>query len=367
MFDETEYMEINMGPQHPSTHGVLRLKLKLNGETVVECRPIIGYLHRGVEKICENKTFFQGQIWTDRLDYCSAVSNNLGWAEAVEKLFGITVPRRALYLRTLLTELNRLASHLIWLATHALDIGAMTVFLYTFRERELIMDMFEAFCGARLTTTAFRIGGLYQDLPPGFEAMVRAFLAKFPACLDEYETLLTENRIWKKRTVGVAKLSAEDAIALGVTGPVLRAAGVAYDIRKAFPYAAYRELDFEVPTRTEADTYARYLVRMEEMRQSCRLVAQCLDGLPEGPIMAKLPKVLRSEVNEIYHPTEAPKGELGYYLVGEKGSLNPYRFHVRAPGFANLQALPKMVEGGLVADIIAAIGTLDVVLGEIDR
>ena len=367
MFDESEYMEINMGPQHPSTHGVLRLKLKLNGETVMECRPIIGYLHRGVEKICENKTFFQGQIWTDRMDYCSAISNNLGWAEAVEKLFGITVPRRARYLRTLLNELNRLASHLIWLATHALDIGAMTVFLYTFRERELLMDMFEAFCGARLTTTAFRIGGLQQDLPTGFEGMVRSFLPKFPTCMDEYETLLTENRIWKKRTVGVAILNAEDAIALGVTGPVLRAAGVSYDIRKAFPYAAYSELDFDIPTRSESDTYARYLVRMEEMRQSCRIVAQCLDGLPEGPIMAKLPKVLRSEVNEIYHPTEAPKGELGYYLVGEKGGLNPYRFHVRAPGFANLQALPKMVEGGLVADIIAAIGTLDVVLGEIDR
>jgi NADH-quinone oxidoreductase subunit D len=367
VFDQSEYMEINMGPQHPSTHGVLRLKLKLDGETVMACRPVIGYLHRGVEKICENKTFFQGQIWTDRLDYCSAVSFNLGWAEAVEKLFGITVPRRAHYLRTLLNELNRVASHLLWLATHALDIGAMSVFLYTFRDREAILDMFEAFCGARLTTTAFRIGGLHQDLPPDFETMARAFLAKFPACMEEYETLLTENRIWKKRTVGVAILKSEDAIAMGVTGPVLRASGVSYDIRKAFPYAAYREMDFIVPTRPEADTYARYLVRLEEMRQSCRIVAQCLDGLPEGPIMAKLPKVLRSEVNEIYHPTEAPKGEAGYYLIGEKGSLNPYRFRIRTPSFNNLQALPKMVEGHLVADIVAAIGTLDVVLGEIDR
>jgi NADH-quinone oxidoreductase subunit D len=364
---KNEEMEINMGPQHPSTHGVLRLKLKLDGEIVKSCRPCIGYLHRGVEKICENKTFFQGQVWTDRMDYCSAVANNLGWAEAVEKLFGITVPRRAQYIRTMLNEFNRLASHLIWLATHGLDIGAMTVFIYTFREREDILDIFEAFCGSRLTTTAFRIGGLREDMPPGMEKKVRDFLAKFPACMDEYETLLTENRIWKKRTIGVGILKAEDALAMGVTGPVLRAAGVPYDIRKAFPYAAYKEMDFEVPTRKEADTYARYLVRLEEMRQSARIIRQCMDGMPEGPVMAKLPKVLKSEVNEVYHPTEAPKGELGYYLVGEKGSANPYRFHVRAPGFVNLQALPKMIEGGLIADVIATIGTLDVVLGEIDR
>ncbi|BDU75019.1 NADH-quinone oxidoreductase subunit D [Mesoterricola silvestris] len=364
---KNEEMEINMGPQHPSTHGVLRLKLKLDGEIVTKCTPCIGYLHRGVEKICENKSFFQGQVWTDRMDYTSAIANNLGWAESIEKLFGITVPRRATYIRTMLNEFNRLASHLIWLATHGLDIGAMTVFIYTFREREAILDIFDAFCGSRLTTTAFRIGGLREDLPPGFEKLVRNFLAKFPDCINEYETLLTENRIWKKRTVGIGLLKAEDAIAMGVTGPVLRAAGVSYDIRKAFPYAAYSEMDFEVPTRTEADTYARYLVRLEEMRQSTRIIQQCIDGLPEGPVMAKLPKVLRSEVNEVYHPTEAPKGELGYYLVGEKGSLNPYRFHVRAPGFINLQALPMMIEGGLVADVIATIGTLDVVLGEIDR
>jgi len=364
---KNEEMEINMGPQHPSTHGVLRLKLKLDGEVVRHCRPVIGYLHRGVEKICENKTFFQGQVWTDRMDYTSAVANNLGWAEAVEKLFGVTVPRRAQYIRTMLTEYNRLASHLIWLATHALDIGAMTVFLYTFREREAVLDLFEAFCGARLTTTAFRIGGLREDLPPGFEKMARAFQARFLDCIDEYETLLTENRIWKKRTIGVGLLKAEDAIAMGVTGPVLRAAGVSYDIRKAFPYAAYAEMEFEVPTRPEADTYARYLVRLAEMRQSHRIINQCLDGLPEGPVMAKLPKTLKAEVNEVYHPTECPKGELGYYLVGEKGSTNPYRFHVRAPGFINLQALPMMIEGSMVADVIATIGTLDVVLGEIDR
>ncbi|BDU78868.1 NADH-quinone oxidoreductase subunit D [Mesoterricola sediminis] len=364
---KNEEMEINMGPQHPSTHGVLRLKLKLDGEVITSCRPCIGYLHRGVEKICENKTFFQGQVWTDRMDYCSAVANNLGWAEAVEKLFGITVPRKARYVRTMLNEFNRLASHLIWLATHGLDIGAMTVFLYTFRERERILDINEAFCGSRLTTTAFRIGGLREDMPPGFEKMVRDFLAIFPDAMNEYETMLTENRIWKKRTIGVGILKAEDAIAMGVTGPVLRAAGVEYDIRKAHPYAAYSEMDFSIPTRPEADTYARYLVRLEEMRQSARIIQQCIDGMPEGPVMAKLPKVLRAEVNEVYHPTEAPKGELGYYLVGEKGGLNPYRFHVRAPGFVNLQALPKMIEGSLVADVIATIGTLDVVLGEIDR
>jgi len=364
---KNQEMEINLGPQHPSTHGVLRVMLRLDGETIVKCTPKIGYLHRGVEKICENKSFFQGQVWTDRMDYCSAVANNLGWAEACEKLLGITVPRRAQYIRTMLNEFNRLASHLIWLATHALDIGAMTVFLYAFREREDILDLNEAFCGSRLTTTAFRIGGLREDLPPGFEAMVKKFLAKFEDCLQEYENLLSENRIWKKRTVGVAKLSAEDAIALGVTGPVLRAAGVPYDIRKAHPYAAYAEMDFEVPTRTEADTYARYLVRMAEMRQSVRIIQQCMDGMPEGPVMAKIPKILKAEVNEVYHATEAPKGEIGYYLVGEKGSTNPYRFHVRAPGFVNLQSLPKMCEGSLIADIVAAIGTLDIVLGEIDR
>jgi NADH-quinone oxidoreductase subunit D len=360
-------MEINMGPQHPSTHGVLRLKLKLDGETITSCQPIIGYLHRGVEKVCESKTFFQSQIWTDRMDYTSAIANNLGWAEAIEKLLGITVPRRAHYIRTMLNEFNRLASHLIWLATHGLDIGAMTIFLYAFREREGILDLFEAFCGARLTTSAFRIGGLREDVPKEFEQKARTFLKRLPDCINEYETLLTENRIWKKRTVGVGRLSAEDAIAMGVTGPVLRAAGVPYDIRKAFPYAAYAEMDFEIPTRTEADTYARYLVRLEEMHQSHRIIQQCLDGLPEGPIVAKMPKILKSEVNEIYHATECPKGELGYYIISEKSSTKPYRFHVRAPGFLNLQALPIMVEGGLIADVITTIGTLDVVLGEIDR
>ena len=364
---KNEEMEINMGPQHPSTHGVLRLKLKLDGEIITSCQPIIGYLHRGVEKICENKSFFQSQIWTDRMDYTSAIANNLGWAEAIEKLIGIVVPRKAHYIRTMLNELNRLASHLIWLATHGLDIGAMTVFLYAFREREDILDLFESFCGARLTTSAFRIGGLHEDLPQGFEQKTLAFLKRLPDCINEYETLLTENRIWKKRTVGIGKLSSKDAIAMGVTGPVLRAAGVPYDIRKAFPYAAYSEMDFEIPIRTEADTYARYLVRLEEMHQSHRIIQQCLDGLPEGPIMAKIPKVLKSEVNEIYHATESPKGELGYYIVGEKGSTNPYRFHVRAPGLLNLQALPMMIEGGPIADVITTIGTLDVVLGEIDR
>jgi NADH-quinone oxidoreductase subunit D len=364
---KNQELDINMGPQHPSTHGVLRLKLKLDGEVVKDCYPVIGYLHRGVEKICENKTFAQTQIWTDRLDYCSAVANNLGWAEAVEKLLGVRVPRRAQYLRTMFAELNRIASHLVWLGTHAMDIGALTVFLYTFRDRELILDLFEAYCGSRLTTSAFRVGGLPQDLPADFARRVEDFLAAFPKGLEEYEGLLSENRIWKKRTIGVAKLSAEEAIGLGVTGPMLRAAGVAYDLRKAFPYAAYAEMDFEIPTRPEADTYARYLVRMEEMRQSARIIRQCLDGLPEGPIMAKIPKALKSEVGEVYHATEAPKGEIGYYLVGEKGAAGPYRFHVRAPGFVNLQSLATMAKGGLVADVIAAVGTLDVVLGEIDR
>jgi NADH-quinone oxidoreductase subunit D len=364
---KTEEMEINLGPQHPSTHGVLRVKLHLDGETVVKCTPIIGYLHRGVEKICENKTWFQGQVWTDRMDYVAAVSNNLGWAEGIEKLFGIQVPRRAHYIRTMLTELNRIASHQLWLATHALDIGAMTVFLYCFRDREAILDIFESFCGARLTTTAFRIGGLREDLPPGIEKMIRKFVDEFENGIQEYETLLSENRIWKKRTVGVAPLMGKDALALGITGPVLRAAGVPYDVRKAFPSAAYAEMDFQIATQSAGDTYARYLVRLEEMRQSNRIVKQCLDGLPEGPVMAKIPKILKSEVCEVYHAIEAPKGELGYYFVGEKGGQNPYRMHVRAPSFVNLQALAKMTEGRLLADVIAAIGTLDVVLGEIDR
>ncbi len=364
---KNEELEINLGPQHPSTHGVLRVKLRLDGETIVKCTPVIGYLHRGVEKICENKTFFQGQVWTDRMDYVASVSNNLGWAESVEKLFGIQVPRRAHYVRTMMTELNRISSHLLWLGTHALDIGAMTVFLYAFREREEILNCFESFCGARLTTTAFRIGGLREDIPPGFIKQVQSFQDRFLNCIDEYETLLTENRIWKKRTIGIAPIQADECIAFGVTGPVLRAAGVNYDVRKAFPYAAYAEMDFEVPTRTEGDTYARYLVRLEEFRQSHRIIQQCIDGLPEGNVMAKIPKVLKSEVNEIYHPIEAPKGELGYYLVGEKGAQNPYRFHVRGPSFVNLQVLPQMTEGRLLADVIAAIGTLDVVLGEVDR
>jgi NADH-quinone oxidoreductase subunit D len=366
MFKSQE-MEINMGPQHPSTHGVLRLKLRLDGETVKDCYPVIGYLHRGIEKLCENKAFFQSQVYTDRMDYCSAISNNLGWAEAMEKLFGIQVPRRAKYLRTMLNELNRLNSHMLWLGTHAMDIGALTVFLYCFRDREKILDAFEAFCGSRLTTTAMRIGGLPHDIPEGFEQMVRKILADVRVGIVEYETLLSENRIWLKRTVGVAKLGADDCLAWGVTGPMLRAAGVSYDIRKAHPYAAYSEMQFDVPTRPEADTYARYLVRIEEMRQSLRIIEQCLDGLPEGAVMAKIPKTLKSEVGEVYHPTEAPKGEIGYYIVSEKGGVNPYRFHIRTPSFLNVQAIPLMVKDALVADVIAAIGTLDVVLGEIDR
>ena len=364
---KSQEMEINMGPQHPSTHGVLRLKLRLEGETVRHCYPIIGYLHRGIEKICENKTFAQGQVYTDRLDYCSAISNNLGWAEAVEKLFGIEVPRRAQYLRTALNELNRLNSHLVWLATHAMDIGALSMFLFCFRDREKLLDIFEAFCGARLTTTAMRIGGLQEDIPVGFDRMVADALVGVRAGIQQYETMLSENRIWLKRTVGVAVLRADDCLAWGVTGPILRAAGIDYDIRKAHPYAAYAEMDFDVPVRTEADTYARYLVRMEEMRQSIRIIEQCMGGLPEGPVMAKVPRLLKSDVGEVYHPTEAPKGEIGYYIVSEKGGVNPYRFHIRTPGFINVQAIPLMVKDSLVADVIAAIGTLDVVLGEIDR
>jgi NADH-quinone oxidoreductase subunit D len=363
---ETKELEINMGPQHPSTHGVLRIVLKLDGEKIVDAECDIGYLHRGLEKLTESKTYLQTLPLTDRLDYLAAVSSNLGYVEAVEKLAGLEVPKRAQYIRVMLTELSRIASHLVWLGTHALDIGAMTIFLYCFREREWILDLFEKYCGARLTTTTFRFGGLREDLPPGFTDAVREFVEDFPRRIAEYEQILSDNRIWLDRTVDVGPLSARDAIALGVSGPVLRGSGVRWDIRKAYPYECYPEFDFIIPTGKNGDTYDRYLVRMEEMRQSRRIVQQALDRLPEGEIRAKVPKVLKPPVGSVYHSIEAPKGELGYYVVSD-GSQNPYRVHIRPPSLINLQALKPMVKGHLVADVVAIIGTLDIVLGEIDR
>jgi NADH-quinone oxidoreductase subunit D len=360
-------MLLNFGPQHPSTHGVLRLKLKVDGERVLECYPIIGYLHRGTEKLFELHPFFQNVPHTDRMDYVAAATNNLAYVGAVEKLVGLTVPPRARYIRTMLCELQRIASHLLWLATHAIDIGAMTPFFYCFREREQILDLFEEYCGARLTLNCMRPGGQPYDLPVGWLERCREFVAIFPAKVDDYESLLTENRIWKKRTVGVGVLAPEVAIDYGVTGPMLRGSGVAFDLRKALPYEAYPEVEFDVPVGKNGDTYDRYLVRMEEMRQANRIVGQCLDKLPEGPIMAKRPRVMKAAAEaEVYHGIEGPKGEIGFYIVGD-GTPNPHRCHCRPPSFINLQSLPELTKGYLVADLVALIGTTDIVLGEVDR
>lgn len=365
-FLDANELILNMGPQHPATHGVLRVILKLDGEKVLGLECVIGYLHRGVEKIAENRTYTMFNPYVDRMDYVAAVSNGLGYCEAVEKLLNLEAPPRAKYIRVILTELNRIASHQLWLGTHALDIGAMTPLFYTFRDREEVLKIFEKYCGARLTTHAFRIGGCQYESYQGFEKDVQKFLTSVAPRIDEYEELLTTNRIWVERTQKVGVISAEDCIALGVTGPVLRASGVKWDIRKAQPYAAYKEFEFEVPTGHNGDTYDRYLVRMAEMRQSLRIVRQAVEGVPEGPIMAKVPKVLKPPAGEIYHSIEAPKGELGYFIVSD-GSTQPYRLRVRPPSFVNLQALDLMCRGQLVADVVAVIGTLDIVLGEVDR
>ena len=365
-FLDASELLLNMGPQHPATHGVLRVKLKLDGERVLGSECVIGYLHRGVEKIAENRTYAQFAPYTDRMDYVAAVTNGMGYVEAVEKLLGVEIPPRAQYTRMILAELQRLASHLLWLGTHALDLGAMTPVFYTFREREEILKIFEKYCGARLTTHAFRIGGLQYDLYDGFEQDCLKFCDYLPPKIDEYERLLTKNRIWINRTRGVGVLSAEDAIAYGVTGPVLRGSGVKWDIRKVQPYEAYDKVEFEVPTGTHGDTYDRYLVRMQEMRQSVRIIRQCVERLAPGPIFGKVGKVIKPPVGEVYHSIEAPKGELGYFVVSD-GSTNPYRVRVRPPSFVNLQALDIMIRGHLVADVVAVIGTLDIVLGEVDR
>jgi NADH-quinone oxidoreductase subunit D len=357
---------INMGPQHPSTHGVLRVKLKLDGEKVVDSECIIGYLHRGVEKIAEHRTYQQFAPYVDRMDYVAAVSNGLGYCEAVEKLMAVEAPPRARVIRTILTELQRIASHLVWLGTHALDIGALTPIFYCFREREEILKIFEKYCGARLTTHAFRIGGLQYEAYDTLEHDVERFCNDFNEKVDEYETLLTENRIWVGRTKGIGILTADEAIALGATGPVIRASGVAWDIRKAMPYAAYSDYEFDIPTRKNGDTYDRYLVRMEEMRQSTRICLQAIQNIPTGPIMARIGKVLKPPVGEVYHAIEAPKGELGYYIVSD-ATTQPYRVRIRPPSFINLQAFDTMVRGHLVADVVTIIGTLDIVLGEVDR
>ncbi len=396
-FDVHELKEqelvINMGPQHPSTHGVLRVVLHLDGENVRQAIPYIGYLHRGTEKLAEWHKFYHTITYTDRMDYLAAPSNNLGYVQAVEKLLGIEdeIPERAQYMRVIMAELARLASHLVWLGTHALDIGALSLFLYTFREREMILDLWERYCGARLTTSMMRVGGMPVDLPANWIQQLEDFLRIMPDQIGEYDTLLSENPIWIRRTKNVGIISAEDAVSLGLTGANLRGSGVAYDVRKARPYQVYDRMDFEVPVRTEGDVYARYQVRMEEMRQSLRIIRQAVDQMPDGPWLADVPDyVLPSKVEamttiegqtrhfvltiqgykappgEIYKAVEAPKGELGYYFVSN-GGTEPYRMHVRAPSYYNLAALPKMAEGGLVADVVAVIGSLDIVLGEVDR
>jgi len=366
MFD-TDELVINMGPQHPSTHGVLRVVLRLDGERVVDCDVVIGYLHRGIEKLSEARDYTQIVLLTDRMDYLAAITNNVGYVETVEKMMGLEVPRRALYLRVVMSELQRIASHLVWLGTHALDLGAGTVFLYCFRERELILDLFEEYCGARLTYNSMRVGGMPQDIPPGWEQKVREFCTLLETKIVDYETLLTQNRIWLERTRNVGVISGPDAIAIGLSGPSLRASGVRRDIRKDEPYGAYSEFEFDIPLGMRGDTYDRYLCRMEELYQSIRIIRQGLDGLPEGPVMGKVPRLIKPPAGETYHAIEAPKGELGYFIASDGKSLSPYRFRVRPPSFCNLQALRQLVRGHLVADVVALIGTIDIVLGEVDR
>ncbi len=362
-------MEINFGPQHPSTHGVLRIVLKVDGEKIVSARPDIGYLHRGTEKLFETETYPMVVPHTDRMDYVAAATNNHAFCLVVEKLLGVPIPKRVQYIRVLLDELQRISSHLLWLGTAAIDLGAMTPFFYCFREREAILDLFEEFCGARLTLNCMKVGGVYGELTPGFTQRVRDFIEPFEERVDEYEELLTGNRIWKMRTIGIGVFPVEDCIEWGVTGPPLRGAGLAWDVRRAIPYECYPELEFEIPVGKNADTYDRYLVRMAEFRQSRRIILQCLDWLdksPTGEIRGKVPRVIKPPAGEAYAAVESPKGELGFYLVSNGGN-KPYRLRVRPPSFINLQALPEMVKGHFVSDLVAVIGTIDIVLGEVDR
>jgi NADH-quinone oxidoreductase subunit D len=385
-------MVLNMGPQHPSTHGVLRVILTLEGETIVDCDPVLGYLHRGVEKLGETHRYSQFVPWTDRTDYVAAPSNNLGYILAVEKLCGIEAPERATYWRMIMGELARLASHLVWLGTHALDIGALSMSLYCFRERELILDIFEKFCGARLTTNMMEVGGFSRPIPEELPGMVRDFCNIFPDKQAEYEALLSSNPIWLSRTRGVGVIEPEAAISYSLTGACLRGSGINYDVRKATPYLYYDRMDFEVPLGTRGDVYDRYLVRMEEMRQSISIIEQCLDQMPtDGPLsLTESPYVIPPHDNvmktaedmqrhfiwvikgfsppkgEVYQAIEHSKGELGYYVVSD-GTPIPYRVRLRTPDFVNLQSLPYMAQGAALADVVALIGTIDIVLGSVDR
>jgi NADH-quinone oxidoreductase subunit D len=387
----TETTTLNMGPQHPSTHGVLRVILEMEGEVITKATPVLGYLHRGIEKIAEHKTYQQVVTLTDRLDYTSPFINNLAYALAVEKLLGMEIPLRGQYIRVLMAEITRIQSHLIWLGTHALDLGAMSPLLYCFREREETLDMFEMVGGARMNQSYIRVGGLAGDLPEGFLDKVRDFSEVLPSRIDGYETLLTKNKIWLSRTKGVGIISAEDGIDLGLSGPSLRGSGVKWDLRKANPYSSYDHFDFEIPTGENGDTYDRYLVRIEEMRQSNRIIKQVLDKLPKGEVNAYNPKVVpppKEKVlssvesliihfhlmtegfevpkGEAYCSVESSKGELGFYVVSD-GSGKPYRLKIRTPSFVNLQSLSTMTEGSMMSDIVAVIGSIDICLGEVDR
>jgi NADH-quinone oxidoreductase subunit D len=403
-----ETMIINMGPQHPSTHGVLRLLLELDGETVIRCKPIVGYLHTGIEKNTEYRTWVQGVAYVTRADYLSPFFNELAYCLAVERLLGIEAPPRAQVLRVMLCELNRIASHLVWLATGSLELGAVSMMLYGFREREVILDIFEAVTGLRMNHSYIRPGGVIMDLPSDGPRMIAKLLDTMPARIDDYERILNDNPIWLERNVGVGKLSAEDALAFGVTGPILRSAGVPIDLRKDEPYSGYETYDFDVPVRSEADAYSRYVIRIEEMRESLKIVEQALERLAEpGPVMVEDPKVgwpaklsvgpdgigndeaylrhimeesmealihhfkmvtqgVRVPEGEVYTAVESPRGELGMYVVSAN-EYRPYRVKIRDPSFVNLQAVPTMVEGGLIADAIAVIASLDPVMGGVDR
>jgi NADH-quinone oxidoreductase subunit D len=384
-------MTLNMGPQHPSTHGVLRVLLELDGETVVSARPDIGYLHTGIEKQCETRTYQQVVPLTDRVDYLANLSNNLCYVLAVEKLLQMEIPEAAQWMRVMLTELTRINSHLVWLGTHALDIGAMTVFFYCFREREDILRLFEMFSGQRMMTSYFRIGGLALEPPRNWARATGKFIDAFPSHVDEYENLLNSNPIWTRRTKGVGSVPVEDLLDLGVTGPMIRAAGIPWDVRKSEPYSSYEKFDFKVATGTSNDVWGRYRVRMDELRESARIVKQALDGMPNGPWQADAPKVVLPErekmktqmealiyhfkivtegfrvpAGEVFQVIESPRGEIGYYVVSD-GTSKPYRVFMRTPSFGNLQALPAMIEGQLIADTIASMGSMDFVLGDTDR
>ena len=386
-----ETMLLNMGPQHPSTHGVLRLLLELDGETVINCIPDIGFLHTGIEKSMEGKTYVKGIPLTDRTDYLAPMINNFAYCGAVEKLMGVEVPIRAQYLRVILAELTRMNSHLVWLGTHALDIGAMSIFLYTMREREMLLDVFEAVSGARMMSSYFRPGGLWRDVPGSFEPLVRKVLDVFPGRVADYDKLLRENPIWKQRTVGVGVISKDDAIAYGMTGPCLRGSGVNYDVRKAMPYSSYDHFDFDVPLGSNGDVYDRYRCRLAEFEQSLRIIRQALEKLPPGPVLTDDRKVapppkheiaysmeslihhfklwtegFRAPEGEVYFAVETGKGELGILISGN-GTPKPRRVHFRSPSFSSLQALPHMSTGCLIADMVAIVGSIDIVLGEVDR